>query len=247
MRSYLMAYKYKRVLIKLSGEGLANKDKHLAIDYELVDKFAKQLQIIISNNVEVAIVVGGGNFWRGTSAAKNGIQRVRADYIGMLATTMNALALQSGFEHNGLQSRVLSSLTMDPKVCEVYINEKAKKYLKDGEVVIFAGGTGRPFFTTDTASTLYASEIEADAILMGKNNVDGVYDSDPKFNDKAVKFDKLTYDELLERDLKVIDQTAASMAKDNDIDIIIFDINENDALLRAIENKIPNTVITKTK
>ncbi|ENY69660.1 UMP kinase [Mycoplasmopsis arginini] len=242
-----MAYKYKRVLIKLSGEGLANKDKHLAIDYELVDKFAKQLQIIISNNVEVAIVVGGGNFWRGTSAAKNGIQRVRADYIGMLATTMNALALQSGFEHNGLQSRVLSSLTMDPKVCEVYINEKAKKYLKDGEVVIFAGGTGRPFFTTDTASTLYASEIEADAILMGKNNVDGVYDSDPKFNDKAVKFDKLTYDELLERDLKVIDQTAASMAKDNDIDIIIFDINENDALLRAIENKIPNTVITKTK
>lgn len=242
-----MAYKYKRVLIKLSGEGLANKDKHLAIDYELVDKFAKQLQIIISNNVEVAIVVGGGNFWRGTSAAKNGIQRVRADYIGMLATTMNALALQSGFEHNGLQSRVLSSLTMDPKVCEVYINEKAKKYLKDGEVVIFAGGTGRPFFTTDTASTLYASEIEADAILMGKNNIDGVYDSDPKFNDKAVKFDKLTYDELLERDLKVIDQTAASMAKDNDIDIIIFDINENDALLRAIENKIPNTVITKTK
>lgn len=242
-----MAYKYKRVLIKLSGEGLANKDKHLAIDYELVDKFAKQLQIIISNNVEVAIVVGGGNFWRGTSAAKNGIQRVRADYIGMLATTMNALALQSGFEHNGLQSRVLSSLTMDPKVCEVYINEKAKKYLKDGEVVIFAGGTGRPFFTTDTTSTLYASEIEADAILMGKNNVDGVYDSDPKFNDKAVKFDKLTYDELLERDLKVIDQTAASMAKDNDIDIIIFDINENDALLRAIENKIPNTVITKTK
>ncbi|WP_427867492.1 UMP kinase [Mycoplasmopsis arginini] len=242
-----MAYKYKRVLIKLSGEGLANKDKHLAIDYELVDKFAKQLQIIISNNVEVAIVVGGGNFWRGTSAAKNGIQRVRADYIGMLATTMNALALQSGFEHNGLQSRVLSSLTMDPKVCEVYINEKAKKYLKDGEVVIFAGGTGRPFFTTDTASTLYASEIEADAILMGKNNIDGVYDSDPKFNDKAVKFDKLTYDELLERDLKVIDQTAASMAKDNDIDIIIFDINENDALLRAIENKIPNTVITKIK
>ncbi|AZZ65598.1 UMP kinase [Metamycoplasma phocicerebrale] len=242
-----MRYKYKRVLIKLSGEGLANKEKHLAIDYELVDKFAKQLQIIIQNKVEVAIVVGGGNFWRGTSAAKNGIQRVRADYIGMLATTMNALALQSGFEHNGLHSRVLSSLTMDPKVCEVYINEKAKKYLKAGEVVIFAGGTGRPFFTTDTASTLYASEINADAILMGKNNIDGVYDSDPKFNKKAKKFDTLTYDELLEKDLKVIDQTAASMAKDNNIDIIIFDINEQNALLRAIENKIPNTLITKQK
>ncbi|PZW00558.1 UMP kinase [Metamycoplasma auris] len=240
-----MNYKYKRILIKLSGEGLANKDKHLAIDYELVTKFAKQLKTIISNNVEVAIVVGGGNFWRGTSAAKNGINRVRADYIGMLATTMNALALQSGFENNGLQSRVLSSLTMDPKVCEVYINEKAKKYLRDGEVVIFAGGTGRPFFTTDTASTLYASEIEADAILMGKNNVDGVYDSDPKFNKNAIKFDKITYDQLLEKDLRVIDQTAASMAKDNNIDIIIFDINEENALLRAIENRIPNTLITK--
>ncbi|MGX9339178.1 UMP kinase [Mycoplasma sp. 332] len=242
-----MSYKYKRVLIKLSGEGLANKEKHLAIDYELVEKFAKQLKVIIANNVEVAIVVGGGNFWRGTSAAKNGIQRVRADYIGMLATTMNALALQSGFEHNGLQTRVLSSLTLDPKVCEVYINEKAKKYLKSGEVVIFAGGTGRPFFTTDTASTLYASEIEADAILMGKNNIDGVYDSDPKFNKNAIKFNTLTYDELLEKDLKVIDQTAASMAKENNIDIIVFDINENEALLRAIENKIPNTIIANKK
>ncbi|WP_211333775.1 UMP kinase [[Mycoplasma] falconis] len=238
---------YKRVLIKLSGEGLANKEKRLAIDYELVEKFAIQLKEIISKGTEVAIVVGGGNFWRGTSAAKNGIHRVRADYIGMLATTMNALALQSGFEKNGLNSRVLSSLTMDPKVCEVYINEKAKKYLKDGEVVIFAGGTGRPFFTTDTASTLFGSEINAEAILMGKNNVDGVYDSDPKVNPNAKKFETITYDELLEKDLKVMDQTAASMAKENNIDIIIFDINEKDALIRAIENKIPNTTISRNK
>ncbi|TPD99576.1 UMP kinase [Metamycoplasma equirhinis] len=238
---------YKRVLIKLSGEGLANKDKRLAIDYELVEKFAKQLKVIIKRNIEVAIVVGGGNFWRGTSAAKNGIQRVRADYIGMLATTMNALALQSGFENNNLHCRVLSSLTMDPKVCEVYINEKAKKYLKSGEVVIFAGGTGRPFFTTDTASTLFASEINADAILMGKNNVDGVYDSDPKFNPNAKKFEKITYDELLEKDLRIIDTTAASMAKENKIDIIIFDINEQDSLLRAIDNEVPNTIITSKK
>ncbi len=238
---------YKRVLIKLSGEGLANKEKHLAIDYELVQNFAKQLKVIIDKGIEVAIVVGGGNFWRGTSAAKNGIHRVRADYIGMLATTMNALALESGFENNDLRCRVLSSLTMDPKVCEVYINEKAKKYLKDGEVVIFAGGTGRPFFTTDTASTLFASEINADAILMGKNGVDGVYDSDPKFNPDAIKFSVIKYDELLEKDLRVMDQTAASMAKDNNIDIVIFDINEKDALLRAIENSIPNTTITKNK
>lgn len=238
---------YKRVLIKLSGEGLANKGKHLAIDYELVEKFANQLKTIISRNIEVAIVVGGGNFWRGTSAEKNGMQRVRADYIGMLATTMNALALQSGFERLNLHCRVLSSLTMDPKVCEVYINEKAKKYLIDGEVVIFAGGTGRPFFTTDTASILFASEIDADAILMGKNNVDGVYDSDPKFNKDAKKFPIITYDELLEKELKVIDQTAASMAKENNIDILIFDINEEDSLIRAIENKIPNTIITRER
>ncbi|AWX42543.1 UMP kinase [Metamycoplasma cloacale] len=239
--------KYNRVLIKLSGEGLANKDKHLAIDYELVQKFAVQLKEIVKHNIEVAIVVGGGNFWRGTSAAKNGINRVRADYIGMLATTMNALALQSGFEKNGLHCRVLSSLTMDPKVCEVYINEKAKKYLSDGEVVIFAGGTGRPFFTTDTASTLYASEIEAEAILMGKNNVDGVYDSDPKFNPNAKKYDRITFDDILTQDLKVMDRTAASMAKENNIDILIFDINEENALLRAINNEIPNTIITKNK
>ena len=238
---------YKRVLIKLSGEGLANKGKHLAIDYELVEKFANQLKTIISRNIEVAIVVGSGNFWRGTSAEKNGMQRVRADYIGMLATTMNALALQSGFERLNLHCRVLSSLTMDPKVCEVYINEKAKKYLRDGEVVIFAGGTGRPFFTTDTASTLFASEIDADAILMGKNKVDGVYDSDPKFNKDAKKFPIITYDELLEKELKVIDQTAASMAKENNIDILIFDINEEDSLIRAIENKIPNTIITRER
>lgn len=235
---------YKRILIKLSGEGLANKEKSLAIDYELVQKFAKQLKAIIAKNVQVAIVVGGGNFWRGTSAEKNGIQRVRADYIGMLATSMNALALQSGFENNNLNCRVLSSLTMDPKVCEVYINEKAIKYLNDNEVIIFAGGTGRPFFTTDTAATLFASEIKADAILMGKNNVDGVYDSDPKINKNAKKFQRVSYDEILARNLKILDQTAASMAKENKIDIIVFDINEQNALIRALENDIPNTVIT---
>ncbi|MBN0919479.1 UMP kinase [[Mycoplasma] gypis] len=236
---------YKRVLIKLSGEGLANKQKSLAIDYELVKKFATQLKQITSQGVEVAIVVGGGNFWRGTSAEKNGINRVRADYIGMLATTMNALALQSGFENNGLQCRVLSSLTMDPKVCEVYVNERAKKYLQDGEVVIFAGGTGRPFFTTDTASTLFASEIEADAILMGKNNVEGIYDSDPKVNPNAKRFEEITYDKILELDLRVMDQTAVSMAKDNNIELLIFNINEEDSLIRALNSEIKSTRVHK--
>ena len=235
---------YKRILIKLSGEGLANKSKSLAIDYELVQKFAKQLKSIINKKIQVAIVIGGGNFWRGTSAEKNGIPRVRADYIGMLATTMNALALQSGFEKEKLTCRVLSSLSMDPKVCEEYIHGKAIKYLNNGEIVIFAGGTGRPFFTTDTAATLFASEIGADAILMGKNNVDGVYDSDPKLNKNAKKFHKITFDEVLTRNLKVLDQTAASMAKDNKIDIVIFNILEDDSLKKVIENDIPHTVIT---
>ncbi|QJG66873.1 UMP kinase [Mycoplasma phocoenae] len=237
--------KYKKVLIKLSGEGLANKSKSLAIDYELVKTFATQLKEIIKKGTQVAIVVGGGNFWRGTSAEKNGISRVRADYIGMLATTMNALALQSGFENEGLGCRVLSSLSSDPKICETYINEKAKKYLADGEVVIFAGGTGRPFFTTDTASTLFASEIGAEAILMGKNNVDGIYDSDPKNNPNAKRFDSISYDEILEKNLTVMDQTAVSMAKQNNIDLMIFNINEEKSLLKAIDGSIKHTRVHK--
>ncbi|RMA78544.1 uridylate kinase [Metamycoplasma subdolum] len=237
--------KYKRVLIKLSGEGLANKVKSLAIDYELVEKFALQLQKIVKAGIEVAIVVGGGNFWRGTSAAKNGIPRVRADYIGMLATTMNALALQSGFEAKKLKCRVLSSLTMDPKVCEVYVNEKASKYMSDGEIVIFAGGTGRAYFTTDTAATLFASEVDCQAILMGKNNTNGVYDDDPKTNRNAKKYDTITYDEILKKNLKIMDQTAVSMARDNGLDVIVFDINEENALFRAINGDIPCTIIKK--
>ena len=236
--------KYKRILIKLSGEGLANKSKSLAIDYELVEAFAIQLKKINSMNVQVGIVIGGGNFWRGTSAEKNGITRVRADYIGMLATTMNALALQSGFEKNNIKCRVLSSLSMDGKVCEEYINEKAIKYLNQGEIVIFAGGTGRPFFTTDTAATLFASEIGAEAILMGKNNVDGVYDCDPKVNKNAKKFDIISFDEMIQRNLRIIDQTAASMAKENKIDIIVFNILEENSLLKVLENNISHTTIT---
>ena len=226
--------KYKRILIKLSGEGLANKTKSLAIDYELVKNFALQLKSIIDKKIQVAIVIGGGNFWRGTSAAKNGIPRVRADYIGMLATTMNALALQSGFEKNNVKCRVLNSLSMDERVCEKYINEKAIKYLNQGEIVI----------TTDTAATLFASEIGAEAILMGKNNVDGVYDSDPKVNKEAKKFDRISYDEILRRNLKVIDQTAASMAKENKIDIVIFNILEENSLLKVLEDNIKRTIIT---
>ncbi|WP_338822644.1 UMP kinase [Mycoplasmopsis felifaucium] len=236
---------HKKILIKLSGEGLVNKEKHLAIDYNLVEDIARQLKEIVKKGIQVSVVVGGGNFWRGASAAKNGIPRNRADYIGMLATIMNGLALRSGFEKNGLKARVQSSINIDQKVAENYINEKTIKYLEDGEVVIFVGGTGRPYFTTDTAATLFASEIGAEVILMGKNGVSGVYDSDPKLNPNAVKYDKISYDDILDKKLQVMDLTATSMARDNNINLIIFNINEKDSILRAVEGKIEHTEVTK--
>ncbi|AAZ44084.1 UMP kinase [Mycoplasmopsis synoviae] len=237
--------KYKRILIKLSGEGFANKEKNLAIDFELVAKIASQLKIIIEKGVQVSIVVGGGNFWRGVSAEKNGIPRNRADFIGMLATEMNALALQSGFEKAGLKARVQSSINIDQKVAENYINEKTLKYLNNGEVVIFAGGTGRPYFTTDTAATLFAAEIKAEVILMGKNKVDGVYDSDPKKNENAKHFSKITYDQILEKKLQVMDLTATSMARDNNINLIVFNLLEDNSIIKALEGKITHTEVTR--
>ncbi|MEA4115318.1 UMP kinase [Mycoplasma sp. 744] len=237
--------KYKRILVKLSGEGLANKDKSLAIDYELVEDIAKQLKTVIDENVQVAIVVGGGNFWRGVSAERNGIPRNRADYIGMLATIMNGLALRSGFEKVGIKARVQSSIMIDQKVAENYVNEKTLKYLQEGEVVIFAGGTGRPYFTTDTAATLFASEIKAEVILMGKNGVDGIYDKDPRTNADAKHYEKITYDEILEKKLQVMDLTATSMARDNNINLIVFNILEKNSIVKVLKNEIKFTEVIK--
>ena len=235
----------KRILVKLSGEGLTSKDKKLAIDPKTVDALALQMKKMIEKGFEVAVVVGGGNFWRGASAAKNGIPRNRADYIGMLATIMNALALQSGFQNAGVPTKVMSSLNVDCRVAENYINEKAIASLENKEVVIFAGGTGRPFFTTDTTATLLASELSVDTILMGKNGVDGIYDSDPKRNKEAKRFDTITFDELVEKNLRVMDSTAAAMARDNDIEIYVFDITKEDAILRAASQNIELTKVVK--
>lgn len=237
--------KYKRILVKLSGEGLVNKQKSLAIDYDLVEDIAKQLKKIIDKGVQVSVVIGGGNFWRGASAEKNGIPRNRADYIGMLATIMNGLALKSGFEKVGLKTRIQSSIAIDQKVAENYINEKTLKYLEEGEVVIFVGGIGRPYFTTDTAATLFASEIKAEVILMGKNGVSGIYDSDPKKNPNAKKYDVVTYDEILDKKLQVMDLTATSMARDNNINLIVFNIKEKNAIVKALEGKIEHTEVIK--
>ncbi|MBT1409993.1 UMP kinase [Mycoplasma bovis] len=238
-----MNNKYKRILIKLSGEGLVNKEKSLAIDYDLVGDIARQLKQISDRGIQISIVIGGGNFFRGASAEKNGIPRNRADYIGMIATIMNGLALKSGFERIGLKTRIQSSLVVDQKVAENYVNEKTIKYLEEGEVVIFVGGTGRPYFTTDTAATLFASEIGAEVILMGKNGVSGIYDCDPKSNKNAKKFGKISYDEILDKKLQVMDLTATSMARDNNINLIIFNINEPNAILRAIEGDIDHTEV----
>lgn len=235
----------KRILIKLSGEGLSSKDEALAIDSKVVADLVRQIGEIKKSGVQVAIVVGGGNFWRGASAAKNGIPRNRADYIGMMATIMNALALQSGFELAGLKARVQSAIRIDPKVAENYILEKAVGALNKGEIVIFAGGTGRPYFTTDTTATLVACEIDAQMILLGKNGVDGIYDSDPKTNKNAKRFDTITWDEILSKRLAVMDSTAASMARDNGIKLICFDITEADALIKASKEENTHTKVIK--
>ena len=235
----------RRVLIKLSGEGLANKKKSLAIDPQIVKELVKQIKEIIEKGTQVAIVIGGGNFWRGAAAEKNGIPRARADYIGMLATIMNGLALQSGFELEGVGAEIQSAIKIDEKVARNYVTEKAISFLEKGKVVIFAGGTGRPYFTTDTTATLVASEIKAEQILMGKNGVDGVYDKDPKTNSDAKKFNEITYDELIAKGLAVMDSTAVALARDNEIELLVFDIHQEKALIKAINNNIEMTKVRK--
>ncbi|MCK5807172.1 MAG: UMP kinase [Mycoplasmataceae bacterium] len=235
----------KRILIKLSGEGLANKERNLDIDPEVVNDIGRQVKEISERGIQVGIVVGGGNFWRGASAEQNGIPRNRADYIGMLATIMNGLAIQSGFEKLGMKTRIQSALIMDAKIAENYVNETAIAALEKGEVVVFAGGTGRPFFTTDTAATLVASEINADSIIMGKNGVDGIYSSDPKTNKDAEWFETITWNQILEKNLNVMDSTAASMANDNDINLIVFNIKEENSIIRAVDGDIKHTKVTK--
>ncbi|QJB70997.1 UMP kinase [Mycoplasma sp. 1654_15] len=233
------------ILLKLSGESLANKEKSLAIDYELVKNIASQLKQVVKLGYKILIVVGGGNFWRGTSAEKNGIMRTKADYIGMLATLMNGLALESGFKKEGLKVRVLSSIDIDSRVCEYYVVEKAKKYLDQGNIIIFVGGTGRPYFTTDSASTLFAAEMGANKILFGKNNVAGVYDADPKTNPNAKHYENLTYYNAIKQNLKVMDSTAFTMAQDNDLELLIFDIKEENSIVKVINGNIKHTKVVK--
>lgn len=222
---------YKRVLIKLSGEMLVG-DQAMGIQPSVIGRFADEIKQVRDSGAEVCLVIGGGNIFRGLAGASRGMDRAHADYMGMLATVINALALQDALEQRGCFTRVMSAIGMD-EICEPYIRRRAISHLKKGRVVIFAGGTGNPYFTTDTAAALRAAEIHAEVILKA-TKVDGVYDKDPAKHDDAVRFDEVTYMEVLQRGLKVMDSTAVSLCMDNGIPIVVFNLRESGNILRVL-------------
>ena len=230
---------YKRVLLKLSGEALAGDEKH-GIDPDVVGAICDQVKTIVEMGVEVSIVVGGGNFWRG---AKNGhkMERTTADYMGMLATAINGLALQDALESRGIFTRLQTAIEMR-EIAEPYIKRKAAKHLSKGRVVIFACGTGNPYFTTDTAAALRAAETESEVILLAKT-IDGVYSADPKIDKTAVKYDEITYLDILNKDLKVMDSTATSLCRDNKIPILVFAISEPENIVKAVKGEKVGTIV----
>jgi len=234
--------KYERVLLKLSGEALMGK-KRFGIDRSVLTRVSQQIKQIIKQGVEVAIVVGGGNFWRGTGSEAKEMDRATADYAGMLATVLNALALQDSLESKGINTRTQSAITMHA-IAEPYIRRRAIRHLEKKRVVIFAGGTGNPYMTTDTAAALRAIEIGADVLLVAKNKVDGVYDSDPLSNPRAKKFDRLTHRDALKLQLQVMDSTAFSLCHDNKLPIIIFDLQGKQSIERAICGEHVGTFVT---
>ena len=233
-----MDAKYKRVLLKISGEALAG-DGHFGINEDMLKRVALQIKEVTELGVQVAVVVGGGNFWRGRTS-KN-MDRATADYIGMLATCMNAMALQDAIEAEGLPTRVQTAIEMR-EVAEPYVRRKAISHLEHGKVVIFGAGTGNPFFSTDTTAALRAAEIDAEVILLAKK-VDAVYSADPQTDPNAVKYDSLTHQEVLEKDLKVMDSTAAALCRDNNIDIHVFALAEEGNVLKAVCGEKIGTIV----
>ena len=233
-----MGSKYKRILLKLSGEALAG-EKKFGLDYDVINKFGNSIKKCVDAGVEVGIVVGGGNFWRGRSSG--GMDRTRADHIGMLATAMNALAVADGLENCGMEVRVQTAISM-PQVAEPYIRNRAMRHFEKGRVVVFGCGTGNPFFSTDTAAALRAAEIEAD-IFFKATMVDGVYNKDPHKYPDAVKFETLSFTDILSKDLAVMDSTAAAMCKDNNIPILVFDLADPDNIYRACMGEKIGTIV----
>lgn len=232
--------KYKRVVLKLSGEALAGNQGY-GINQDIISSIAQQVKDVRNNGTDVAIVVGGGNIWRGIAGSAKGMDRATADYMGMLATVMNSLALQDALEKAGVDTRVQVAIEMR-QIAEPYIRRRAIRHLEKGRVVIFAAGTGNPYFSTDTTAALRAAEIEAEVILMAKK-VDGVYDSDPVKNNSAKKYEKLSYMEVLNQGLGVMDSTAASLCKDNEIPIIVFNINQQGNILKVVLGEQIGTIV----
>lgn len=231
---------YKRVLLKLSGEALSGDGE--TFNLQVLDNLAEEVKQIMELGVEPAIVVGGGNFIRGKTLSGIGIDRVQGDYMGMLATIINALALQSRFEQHGIKTRVQTSVDIN-KVAEPFIVRRAMRHLEKGRVVIFGGGTGSPYFTTDTTAALRASEIKADVILMAKNGVDGVYSADPKKDPSAERFDHLSYIDILNKGLQVMDSTAITMCMENKMELVVFNMNEPGNIVKAVQGTAVCTTI----
>ena len=234
------ATKLKRVLLKISGESLMGVDSY-GIDVSTVDRVAKEISQVCKLGIETCLVIGAGNIFRGLSGAAAGMDRASADYMGMLATVMNSLAMQNSLERLGFQTRIQSAISMT-EVCETYTRRRAIRHMEKNRIVIFAAGTGNPYFTTDTAAALRASEMDCDAIFKG-TKVDGIYDKDPIKYNEATKFDKITYSEVLSKNLRVLDSSAVSLARDNNIPIIVFSIKENNGFLNILKGKGSYSVV----
>ncbi|MEJ1324272.1 UMP kinase [Latilactobacillus sakei] len=233
--------KYKRIVLKVSGEALAG-EQGFGINPEIVKVVANEIKSVHDLGVQIAIVCGGGNIWRGVTGEQMGMERAQADYMGMMATVMNALALQDNLESIGVPTRVQTSIEMR-QIAEPYIRRKAVRHLEKGRVVIFVGGTGNPYFSTDTTAALRVAEIDADVILMAKNNVDGVYSADPNTDPSAVKFDTLTHLDIINKGLQVMDSTASTLSMDNDIPLVVFNLNEADNIKKVVEGANIGTTI----
>lgn len=237
-----MSERHARVLLKLSGEALMG-ESHYGIDPVVVSSLAQQIKKVAEKNVQVAVVIGGGNIWRGISASTKGMDRSTADYMGMVATVLNGLALQEASERAGVPTRVMTAIEMH-EVAEPYIRRRAIRHMEKGRVVILAAGTGNPYFTTDTAAALRALELNSDILLMAKNGIDGVYDSDPRTNPNARRYERLSHQEAIEKDLRVMDAAALSLCRENNVPILVFDIRDDGAIERAVDGAQVGTLVT---
>ena len=235
--------RFQRVLLKLSGEAMVGESS-FGIDPAVVDRLARQIRNVVNHQIEVSIVIGGGNIWRGIAASSQGMDRATADYMGMVATVLNALALQDALEKLGVQTRVMTAIEMH-EVAEPYIRRRAIRHMEKGRVVILAAGTGNPYFTTDTAAALRTLELDADVLLMAKNRVDGVYSADPNTDSSARRYRRISHQEAIERDLKVMDTSALALLRDNDLPIVVFDIGQTSAIESAATGEPVGTLVTR--